>query len=213
MVSHTNAVLGQLESVLSSLTDAETAQRGYLLTGQAAYLDPYHRAVTRLPSELAELRELILDNPAQTARALRVEQLAGERMAIVRRGIELHDAGPERARAAQSSRQALLTGEGKQVMDAIREEIGRMQAVEQELMEDRAAQARIASRTALASTLIALALGLALVAVTMMNPVAESLTRWGPDGDREKTRAAGFDVHLAKPVDPQAVETLLARVA
>ena len=49
MVSHTNAVLGQLESVLSSLTDAETAQRGYLLTGQAAYLDPYRGAVTRLP--------------------------------------------------------------------------------------------------------------------------------------------------------------------
>jgi PAS domain S-box-containing protein len=156
-----------------------------------------------------------------------VEQLAGERMAIVRRGIELYDAGPDRARAAQSARQALLTGEGKQVMDAIREEIGRMQAVEQELMEDRAARARIASRTALASTLIALALGLTLVAVvlwlfarnmamrqraaevvhaererlrttltsigdgvmvtdprgrvTMMNPVAESLTRWGPD--------------------------------
>jgi PAS domain S-box-containing protein len=168
-----------------------------------------------------------MDNPAQTARTLRVEQLAGERMAIVRRGIELYDAGPDRARAAQSARQALLTGEGKQVMDAIREEIGRMQAVEQELMEDRAARARIASRTALASTLIALALGLTLVAVvlwlfarnmamrqraaevvhaererlrttltsigdgvmvtdprgrvTMMNPVAESLTRWGPD--------------------------------
>ena len=226
-VSHTNAVLGQLESVLSSLIDAETAERGYLLTGQAAYLDPYRRAVTALPSELADLRELVMDNPAQTARALRVEQLAAERMAIVRRGIEVHDAAPDRARAAQSARQILITGEGKQVMDAIREEIGRMQAVEQELMEDRTRRARAASRTALASTLIALALGLALVAVvlwlfarnlamrqraaevvyaererfrttltsigdgvmvtdprgrvTMLNPVAQSLTRWGAD--------------------------------
>lgn len=166
-VSHTNEVLGKLEAVLSSLTDAETAQRGYLLTGEPAYLDPYRGAVTRLPSELAEVRDLIMDNPAQTARALRVEQLAAQRMAIIRRGIELFDATPERTRSVPSARQALLTGEGKRGMDAIREEIGRMQAVEQELMEDRAAQARVAGRTALASTVVALALGLGLVAVVL----------------------------------------------
>ena len=40
-----------------------------------------------------------------------------------------------------------------------------------------------------------------------------ALTGYGTESDREKTRAAGFDVHLAKPVDPQAVEALLARVA
>jgi len=40
-----------------------------------------------------------------------------------------------------------------------------------------------------------------------------ALTGYGTESDRKKTRAAGFDVHLAKPVDPQAVEALLARVA
>ena len=226
-VSHTNEVLGKLESVLSSLTDAETAQRGYLLTGEPTYLDPYRGAVTRLPAELADLHQLITDNPGQTARALRVEQLAAERTAIIRRGIELFDATPERVRATPSSRRTLLTGEGKQVMDAIREEIGRMQAVERELMEERTSAARTSGRTALVSTVIALALGLGLVAVvlwlfarnlatrqraaevvytererfrttltsigdgvmvsdphgriTMLNPVAEGLTGWGPD--------------------------------
>src|SRR5262249_52744591 len=157
-------------------------------------------------------------------RALRLEQLAAERMAIIRRGLELFDATPERARATQSARQARLTGEGKRVMDAIREEIGRMQAVERELMEDRAPAARTSGRTALASTVVALSLGLGLVAIvlwlfarnlatrqraaevvyaererfrttltsigdgvmvtdphgriTMLNPVAEALTRW-----------------------------------
>jgi CheY-like chemotaxis protein len=39
-----------------------------------------------------------------------------------------------------------------------------------------------------------------------------ALTGYSTDADREKTRAVGFDVHRAKPVDPQAVEALLARV-
>ena len=37
-----------------------------------------------------------------------------------------------------------------------------------------------------------------------------ALTGYGTEADRERTRAAGFDVHLAKPVDPHAVESLLA---
>ena len=37
-----------------------------------------------------------------------------------------------------------------------------------------------------------------------------ALTGYGTDGDRQKTRDAGFDVHLAKPVDPRAVDALLA---
>jgi CheY-like chemotaxis protein len=36
-----------------------------------------------------------------------------------------------------------------------------------------------------------------------------ALTGYGTEADRERTRAAGFDVHLAKPVDPHAVESLL----
>jgi CHASE3 domain sensor protein len=44
-VSHTHEVLGQLEQVVSTLKDAETGQRGYLLTGKRPYLDPYEQAV------------------------------------------------------------------------------------------------------------------------------------------------------------------------
>ena len=47
-VSHTHEVLGQLEQVVSTLKDAETGQRGYLLTGERPYLDPYEQAVARI---------------------------------------------------------------------------------------------------------------------------------------------------------------------
>lgn len=56
--SHTHEVLAKLEAALSSLKDAETGQRGYLLTGDPAYLDPYRDAVSRFPRQLAEVRQL-----------------------------------------------------------------------------------------------------------------------------------------------------------
>ena len=47
-VSHTHEVLSQLEQVMSTLKDAETGQRGYLLTGERPYLEPYEQALPRL---------------------------------------------------------------------------------------------------------------------------------------------------------------------
>jgi len=163
-VSRTHEVLASLEAALSSLKDAETGQRGYLLTGDPAYLEPYRDAVSRFPGQVAELRQLTLDNPAQTARLLRVEQLAGERLAILRRGIDLFEAEPDRARALSSSRQSVLSGEGKRAMDTIRSEVAQMQRAERGLLQERAAISRASARTALATTLVALALGLGLVA-------------------------------------------------
>lgn len=166
-VSHTHEVLAKLEAALSSLKDAETGQRGYLLSGDPAYLDPYRAAVSRFPGQLAELQQLILDNPAQTARLLRVEQLAGERMTILRRGLDRFEAELDRTRALSLARQPGLTGEGKRVMDAIRDEVALMQRAERALLEEHAAASRASARTALATTLVALALGLSLVALVI----------------------------------------------
>ncbi len=166
-VSHTHEVLAKLEAALSSLEDAETGQRGYLLTGEPAYLEPYRDAVSRFPVQLAELRQLTLDNPAQTARLLRVEQLAGERLTILRRAIDVFEAEPDRARALSAARRSGLSGEGKRVMDTLRDEVAQMQRAERELLQERAATSRAGARTALATTLVALALGLGLVALVI----------------------------------------------
>ena len=163
-VSHTNEVLTRLEAVLSTLKDAETGQRGYLLTGEAAYLEPYREAVDRLPRQMAELRQLTLDNPPQTARVLRLEELAGQQMAILRRGLDLFALEPDRGRALAAARQTVLSGQGKQVMDQIRGEVDQMQRVESELLRERAVTSRASARTALVTTVVALAIGLGLVA-------------------------------------------------
>jgi PAS domain S-box-containing protein len=166
-VSHTNEVLARLEAVLSTLKDAETGQRGYLLTGEASYLEPYREAVDRLPGQIAGLRQLTLDNPAQTARVLRLDELASQRMAILKRGLDLAGLDPDRGRGLSSGRQTVLTGEGKQVMDRVRAEVDEMERVERELLEERGVIARGAARTAVVTTVVALVIGLALVALVV----------------------------------------------
>lgn len=67
-VSHTHEVMGRLEGLLIELVDAETGQRGYLLTGEPGYLEPYHRGKRQFPGEIEELQELTSDNPRQQKR-------------------------------------------------------------------------------------------------------------------------------------------------
>src|SRR5260370_20742484 len=121
-VSHTNEVLTRLEAVLSPLKDAETGQRGYLLTGEAAYLEPYRDAVDRLPRQIADLRQVTLDNPAQTVRVLRLDQLASEQLAILRRGLDLFTPEPGPGRAPATRRQTGLSGPAKPALAAGRAE-------------------------------------------------------------------------------------------
>ena len=68
LVTHTLEVQRQLEAVFSSAKDAETGQRGFLLTGEERYLEPYVNARAALPGELKTLRGLTADNPQQQAR-------------------------------------------------------------------------------------------------------------------------------------------------
>ncbi|HKW93824.1 MAG TPA: CHASE3 domain-containing protein [Methylomirabilota bacterium] len=166
-VSHSHEVLGKLEEVLSTIKDAETGQRGYLLTGEATYLEPYERAAARLQTQMTQLGQLTIDNPSQTAHVLKLEQLANTRMAILRRGIDSFRAERERARALAAARRAVTSGDGKDVMDLIRDEVRGMQEAERSLLKRREHISGVNGRSALVSTIVALVLGLALVAMVI----------------------------------------------
>ncbi|MGH7300663.1 MAG: CHASE3 domain-containing protein, partial [Candidatus Rokuibacteriota bacterium] len=226
-VSHTHEVLAKLEEVLSTLKDAENGQRGYLLTGERPYLEPYEQAVARVQTQLVQLRQLTLDNPVQTAHALQLGQLAAERLGLLRQGLDRFRAESDRVRALRMSGQYLLEGEGKRAMDLIRDEVYGMKALERDLLRRREAASHANARVALATTVVALSLGLLLIAmviwlfarnlatrqraadvmhaererfrttltsigdavavtdaqgrITLLNPVAQALTRWGEE--------------------------------
>src|SRR4051812_33848533 len=67
-VDHTDQVIAAANKAQQLMTDRETGLRGYLITGNPVFLDPYNVANDQLPAALATLDNLISDNPSQTER-------------------------------------------------------------------------------------------------------------------------------------------------
>jgi PAS domain S-box-containing protein len=158
LVEHTHVVINELETLLSTLKDAETGQRGYLLAEDESYLEPYSAALTRLHGSLDRLSSLTADNPDQ------VDNLASLRPQIARRLEEL-----ERTvdLVRQGDRDAALaivrSDEGKQLMDAVRNAVADMQALEEQLLEQRADESEHSYRLLVSTLVVTTLTGLALL--------------------------------------------------
>jgi len=112
----------QIEELFSLLKDAETGQRGYLLSGDPTFLAPYESTRAKLSGQLAAVESLMPANPAEARDLLRLRQLIGAKFAEMRSLIELRQRSSLNAVAAR-----LKEGRGKRLMDAIRQVIGQMQ--------------------------------------------------------------------------------------
>jgi signal transduction histidine kinase len=123
-VKHTDEVRVAVARLRSTLIDAETGARGYMVTADRSFLEPYARARRDWPAQLEGLRALTSDNLAQQARLAELEHLIKERMALLAR-LELPEAPAPRAPALQRT---ML--EGKQTMDAARSVIDEMEVEE-----------------------------------------------------------------------------------
>src|SRR5205814_9989255 len=88
-VEHTHEVLSSLELLLAAATDSETAERGYVITGDESYLEPYREAGAVIDGSTRQLRELAANDRAQQQRLDSVAALVTERLAMLRAGIEL----------------------------------------------------------------------------------------------------------------------------
>ncbi len=134
LVSHTRLVLQTSSELLTALLDAETGERGYLLTRDTAFLDPFYGASPRVDSLLAQLRVLVRDNPQQRARVDTLTQLATERLAGLR--VAIVDARNGHADMAVG---VVAHGPGKRLMDSVRRVIAAVDAQEEDLLRERQA--------------------------------------------------------------------------
>jgi len=98
-----------------AMTDAETGERGYLLTGRKEYLDPYNRALADVTKELAALNLYYADNAAAQPLIKRVTEIVGEKLSEMRTTLELYEQGKE-----QAWHELVLSNIGQEKMEALR---------------------------------------------------------------------------------------------
>ena len=130
-VDHTNTVILKLESTLSFMKDAETGQRGYLLTGDDKFLEPYKGAYDSVQATLNGLKELTRDNNDQQ---IAVEQL---RLLVVRRQSLLRESIQARKTGQAISFDTLQSG--RIIMDDARRLVSYMEDREKKLLAIRTA--------------------------------------------------------------------------
>ena len=124
-----------LHAMLALIVDAETGQRGYLLTGREDYLTPYNTAIPKVEGAFSRLRELLVQNgtPAQRDMLGRLNSLVGKKLVELEVTIALYK--KDGAPAAQAM---LDTGIGKRAMDDIRTEFDAMAAMQRRQLDDAA---------------------------------------------------------------------------
>jgi signal transduction histidine kinase/DNA-binding response OmpR family regulator/CHASE3 domain sensor protein len=153
-LTRTLTVHQRIESLIATITNAETGQRGYLLTGSESYLEPYNTAIFDLPRTIEATRQLVADDPSQARRLERLEILSTEKLAELKDTIELR-----RANRTDAALLVVKENHGKDLMDRMRVIVDEMKAAERLQLEQRtsdweAAAARSILVTSLGSALL-----------------------------------------------------------
>ena len=141
-VAHTHEVLDNLDLLLSAIKDAETGQRGYLLTDKPSYLEPYNTALTGWEKPFQDLETLTHDNPNQQARLTELRPLVESKFAELKKTIELRDKKAKAEGGGDAALELVKTDAGKQDMDRIRAIMNDMRDEEIKLLRDRDAESR-----------------------------------------------------------------------
>lgn len=153
-VEQTYQVINALEHVMSLVKDVETGGRGYIITGDSSYLEPYLTAIAVLPAEIEGLHRLVNNNPVQQQRIGTLKQLVASKIDLARLRVQSQS---RKQPPNLQARNNTLSGEGKRRMDVLRRHVNVMIATEQALMVMRYRRAERSYRNTL---IIILALSL-----------------------------------------------------
>ena len=156
-IIQSHEVITTLDELLSGTQDAETGQRGFLLTKNEKYLEPYNAALMAIPLRIDEIAELTRDNPAQKPRIDALRLHLGAKLAELKETIDLR-----RAQDPESALAVVTSDRGKMEMDAIRTQVAAMAQTEAALRSKRLAEMMMPRRPARASGFFSGLLGIAL---------------------------------------------------
>jgi CHASE3 domain sensor protein len=159
LVSHSHLVRREFADLLSTLKDAETGARGYVITGSELYLEPYQSALPRIRSTFERVRKLTSDNPGQQRRLQALLPLIDAKLAGVRRAIDVR-----KAQGSGAAFKAVAGGTGRNLMDQIRAVVADADREESDLLDRRSKAAAASAARAEGIILWGGLIGVALVA-------------------------------------------------
>jgi methyl-accepting chemotaxis protein len=158
-VKHTDEVLREAADLERDLLGAESAERGFLLTGDSSYRDSFERTAREVSATLDKLAELVVDNPAQFDRITDLRPIVEARRDEYRRVVEL---GP---RHLDQALDILAKARAEQLTAQIEAKLGQFQGVERNLLTRRSRRVDIQAQVA---TWLSSGLALMAIAVTAL---------------------------------------------
>jgi PAS domain S-box-containing protein len=175
-VRHTHEVLAKLQKVDSDLLGAQTAVRGFVITGREDFLTPYPDALRDLQDDELALRWPTADNPRQQRRLTELEALSHQLLAFYEETLSIN-----RVRGVSASAALISTGRGQEITKQIWLVIGALEREERDLLTQREAHARAqTARTFFILPIVSfIGLGLLLAVLFFLN--AEAIERRGAE--------------------------------
>lgn len=158
-ITYSHDVIVVLDELLSTAQDAETGQRGFLLTNDERYLEPYEAALRAIPPKLDEIQQLTLRSPTQQVMVAKLRMGVEAKLAELKETIDVR-----RTQGLEPALAIVNSDRGKAEMDAIRAQLSAMANEVEELRAERLAGMDRSLKTALTTSLLSGLLGVLLTA-------------------------------------------------
>jgi CHASE3 domain sensor protein len=142
-VTHTREVLENLEALFSGVVEAETGERGYVITGKGDFLDPYSAALAEIDFHLKRVVILTADNPQQQTLVEKLQPLIRAKLDLLKSNITLRSSA-----GFDAARQVVASGEGRRTTEEIGAIITGMKDREEMLLTERGEEAASSARNA-----------------------------------------------------------------
>jgi PAS domain S-box-containing protein len=161
-VAHTQEVLSVIAVVLSNTIEAESVQRGHVLTGEGSYSEQYHEVVPKLHANMVRLRTLTADNPSRQRNLDALDRLIAERLALLDQLIEL-----QKSHLVDIAGLKATVMEGTEAQRAIHNLLDEMEKAENMLLKLRVSRAKASTRNSVIAILLGTSLAFGLLCAVL----------------------------------------------